>query len=135
MGDETPLPSKQEGHSADEDEALFDGEPIVMPPFRCDYGINIRVGKGVFINFNCAIIDTCLVTIGDRTMFAPNVSLYSGRHPTDPELRNGIKGPEDGREIHIGEDCWIGGNVVILPGVTIGKGAPSRNICLRQDQG
>lgn len=52
----------------------------------------------------------------------PNVSLYSGIHPLDPVLRNGTRGPEAGKEIHIGEDCWFGGDVVVLPGVTIGKG-------------
>lgn len=56
-------------------------------------------------------------------MFGPNVSLYSGTHPLDPALRNGTKGPEYGKEIHIEEDCWIGGNVTILPGVRIGRGA------------
>jgi acetyltransferase-like isoleucine patch superfamily enzyme len=76
-----------------------------------------------FINFNATIIDTCLVTIGARTLLAPNVSLYSGTHPLDPEVRNGTKGPELGGEIHIEEDCWLGGNVIILPGVRIGKGS------------
>lgn len=56
-------------------------------------------------------------------MFGPNVSLYSGKHPLDPALRNGLKGPETGEPITIGEDCWLGGNVIVLPGVTIGKGA------------
>lgn len=69
------------------------------------------------------ILDTCRVTIGARTLLGPNVNLYSGTHPLDPALRNGTNGPELGKEIHIGEDCWIGGNVVILPGVSIGKGA------------
>jgi acetyltransferase-like isoleucine patch superfamily enzyme len=77
----------------------------------------------VFINSNCVIIDTCLVTIGARTLLGPNVSLYSGTHPLDPALRNGTEGPETGKEIHIGEDCWLAGNVIVLPGVTIGKGA------------
>lgn len=63
------------------------------------------------------------MSIGARTLFAPNVSLYSGTHPLDPDLRNGTKGPETGKEIHIGEDVWIGGNVTILPGVTIGNGS------------
>jgi len=81
------------------------------------------VGEGVYINSNCVIINTCLVTIGARTLIGPNVGLYSGTHPLDPALRNGMQGPELGKEIHIGEDCWIGGSVVILPGVTIGKGA------------
>jgi acetyltransferase-like isoleucine patch superfamily enzyme len=81
------------------------------------------VGEGVFINFNCTIIDTCLVSIGARTLFAPNVSIYSGTHPLDPDVRSGTTGPELGKEVWIEEDCWIGGNVVILPGVRIGKGS------------
>ncbi|KAL5335949.1 trimeric LpxA-like protein [Aspergillus crustosus] len=56
-------------------------------------------------------------------MFGPKVSLYSGTHPLDPDLRNGTSGPELGKEIHIGEDCWLAGNVTVLPGVTIGNGA------------
>jgi acetyltransferase-like isoleucine patch superfamily enzyme len=55
-------------------------------------------------------------------MIGPNVSLYSSTHPIDPDLRNGTKGPELGGHITIGEDCWIGGNVTILPNVTIGNG-------------
>lgn len=121
MEDKTPLPEP----AADpvQDELQFQHEPWVEPPIRIDYGFNVKLGQGVFINFNCVIIDTCLVTIGSRTMFGPNVSLFSGTHPLDPALRNGTEGPELGKEIHIGEDCWIGGNVIILPGVTIGKGA------------
>lgn len=105
------------------DEAQFNYEPWVEPPIHIDFGTNVRVGSDVFINFNCTIIDTCLVTIGSRTLFGPNVSLYSGMHPLDPALRNGTAGPESGKEIHIEEDCWIGGNVIILPGVRVGKGA------------
>lgn len=63
------------------------------------------------------------MTIGARTLIASNVSLYSGTHPLDPDSRNGTKGPELGKEIHIEEDSWIGGSVVILPGVRIGKGS------------
>lgn len=81
------------------------------------------MGEGVFINFNCTIIDTCLVSIGARTLFAPNVSIYSGTHPLDPDVRQGTEGPESGKEVWIEEDCWIGGNVIILPGVRIGKGS------------
>jgi acetyltransferase-like isoleucine patch superfamily enzyme len=77
----------------------------------------------VFINFNATILDTCKVKIGSRTLLASNVSLFSGTHPLDPEVRNGTQGPEEGAEIVIEEDCWIGGNVTILPGVTIGKGS------------
>lgn len=87
-----------------------------------DYGYNCKIGAGVFINFNFTVLDTCTVTVGARTLFGPSVSLFSGTHPLDPALRNGTKGPELGKEIHIGEDCWIGGNVIILPGVKLGKG-------------
>ncbi|KAL1880252.1 hypothetical protein Plec18167_003655 [Paecilomyces lecythidis] len=119
--DKTPLPEPAADPA--QDEVLFQHEPWIEPPIRIDYGFNVKLGQGVFINFNCVIIDTCLVTIGSRTMFGPNVNLFSGTHPLDPALRNGTEGPELGKEIHIGEDCWIGGNVIILPGVTIGKGA------------
>ncbi|EEP75965.1 nodulation protein L [Uncinocarpus reesii 1704] len=118
--DERPLPPLAEDPEVDDQ--LFEDEPWVEAPIRVDYGFNVKVGNGVFINFNCVIIDTCLVTIGARTLVGPNVYIYSGTHPLDPALRNGTKGPELGKEVHIGEDCWIGGNVVILPGVTIGKG-------------
>ncbi|EER45857.1 acetyltransferase [Histoplasma capsulatum H143] len=121
INDHTPLPPPADDPAADE--ALFEDEPWIEAPIRIDYGFNVKVGVGVFINFNCVILDTCLVTIGARTLLGPNVSIYSGTHPLDPALRNGTKGPELGKEVHIGEDCWIGGNVDILPGVTIGKGA------------
>lgn len=123
VGDDTSLPPKVENATEDEDEVLFAADAWVESPFRCDYGVNLRLGENVFINANCTIIDTCLVSIGSRTLFAPNVSLYSGTHPLDPELRNGTQGPESGKQIIIGEDCWLGGNVIVLPGVTIGKGS------------
>lgn len=84
--------------------------------------IPIRLGKGVYVNCNTTFIDTCPITIGARTMMGPNCSFYSGGHPLDPFLRNGIKGPEDGAPIVVGEDCWLGGNVIVLPGKTIGRG-------------
>ncbi|KAF7188823.1 Maltose O-acetyltransferase [Pseudocercospora fuligena] len=119
--DPTPLPPQ--AATEEEDDLLFAEHAWVEPPFHADYGTNISLGKNVFINFNCTIIDTCKVTIGARTLFAPGVSLYSGCHPLDPEVRNGTKGPEMGAEIHIEEDCWIGGQAIILPGITIGKGS------------
>ena len=69
------------------------------------------------------LIDTHPIKIGSRTLFGPNVHIYSGGHPLDPEIRNGLAGPEWGKEVEIGEDCWIGGNATILPGITIGRGA------------
>lgn len=119
--DKTPLP--KEASTLDEDDKLFEDDPWVEPPLAMDYGYNVKLGKNVFINFNSVFLDTCLITIGSRTLVGPNVSFYSGTHPLDPALRDGTRGPELGKEIHIGEDCWIGGNVVILPGVTIGKGS------------
>jgi acetyltransferase-like isoleucine patch superfamily enzyme len=121
MADDTPLPPP--AATPEEDAALFEDEPYISPPLAMDYGYNVKIGKGVFINFGAVFLDTCLITVGDRTLFGPNVNLYSATHPLDPALRNGTRGPELGKEIHVKEDCWIGGNVVILPGVTIGRGS------------
>ena len=118
--DKTLLPPP--ASTPEEDEALFDNDPWVEPPVHIDYGTNIRLGDNVFLNFNAVFLDTCLISIGSRTLVGPNVSFFSGTHPLDPALRNGTQGPELGKEIQIGEDCWIGGNVVILPGVTLGRG-------------
>jgi acetyltransferase-like isoleucine patch superfamily enzyme len=119
--DPTPLPPP--ASTPEEDEALFSTDPWIETPIRIDYGSNVKLGQNVFINFNCTILDTCAVTIGDRTLIASSVSIYAATHPLDPELRNGTAGPESGAEIHIGKDCWIGGNACILPGVTIGDGS------------
>ncbi|KKK25680.1 hypothetical protein AOCH_007570 [Aspergillus ochraceoroseus] len=119
--DTTPLPPAKEDPV--EDEEVLKREPWIEPPIRMDYGYNVKVGAGAFINFDCVILDTCLVTIGARTLLGPKVALYSGTHPLDPAIRNGTSGPESGKEIHIGEDCWLAGNVIVLPGVTIGDGA------------
>ena len=82
-----------------------------------------RFGDNVYVNTSSTWVDTCLITVGSRTMFGPNCSLYSGTHPTDSRVRNGTKGPEGGAPITIGEDCWLGGNVIVLAGVTIGNGS------------
>ncbi|KAI9675406.1 MAG: hypothetical protein M1817_001310 [Caeruleum heppii] len=119
--DTTPLPPPVDDPAADD--ALFQDYPWVEPPFHADYGTNIFLGQNVYMNFNCIILDTCAVRIGSRTLIAPNASFFPGTHPLDPYLRNGTQGPELGKEIEVGEDCWIGGNVIILPGVKIGDGA------------
>jgi maltose O-acetyltransferase len=93
----------------------------IRAPFRCDYGTNIFLGDGVYMNFECLILDVCPVRIGARTMFGPGVHIYTATHPTDPELR--ATGVESGKPVTIEEDVWIGGRAVIVPGVTIGKGA------------
>lgn len=121
IDDETQLPPP--AASPAEDDALFDSDPWIEPPIRVDYGTNLVLGEGVFINFNATILDTCKVSIGARTLLASNVSLFSGTHPLDPDVRNGTAGPELGGEIVVEEDCWLGGNVTVLPGVRIGRGA------------
>lgn len=92
--------------------------PHINSPFYCDYGQYIELGENFFANYNCTILDSGGVTIGNHVMFAPNVSLYTVNHPLDPELRK--DGWEQARPIVIGNNVWVGGNVVILSGVTIG---------------
>lgn len=91
----------------------------IEPPFFCDYGYNISCGDNVYFNVNCVILDGAKVTIGNNVFFAPNVQLYTANHPLDAELRKTL---ENALPISIGNDCWIGGNTVILPGITIGNG-------------
>ncbi|TVY84356.1 putative acetyltransferase [Lachnellula suecica] len=95
-------------------------EPWIEPPFFMDYGCNISLGERFYANTNMVILDCGLVTIGDRVMFGPAVSIYAATHETEVQSRRDYI--EFAREVTIGDDCWIGGNVVILPGVTIGKG-------------
>ncbi len=96
------------------------GENIHMePPFHCDYGKNIEVGKNFYSNFNCTILDVGRVVIGDNVMFAPNVSIFTAGHPIHPDSRN--SGYEYGIGVTIGDNVWIGGNVTVNPCVTIGK--------------
>lgn len=90
----------------------------LQPPFYCDYGANITLGEKVFFNFNCVILDVAPVTIGSRTLFGPNVQIYAAGHPMDHIER--ASGLEFGKPVVIGDDVWVGGNVVICPGVRVG---------------
>lgn len=92
---------------------------FINPPFYCDYGSHIEVGKNFFANYNCTIIDVAKVRIGDNCMLAPNVAIYTAGHPVHPDSRNSLY--EYGAEVTIGDNVWIGGNAVILPGVKIGS--------------
>jgi maltose O-acetyltransferase len=94
---------------------------VVRPPFFCDYGYNIRLGDGVFLNFNCVILDVVSVEIGDGTQIGPAVQIYAADHPRDPATRK--SGAEFGRPVVVGKNVWIGGGAIILPGVTIGDDA------------
>ncbi|WP_447979989.1 sugar O-acetyltransferase [Candidatus Nitrospira bockiana] len=84
----------------------------------CDYGYNIRLGRNAFINYNCVFLDCGLIEIGDNLQMGPAVQLYTAAHPLEADLRR--SGMAYARPIRIGHDVWIGGGVVILPGVTIG---------------
>lgn len=92
---------------------------FINPPFYCDYGTHIEVGKNFFANYNCTIIDVAKVKIGNNCQFAPNVSIYTAGHPIHPVSRNSLY--EYGISVTIGDNVWIGGNTVILPGVHIGS--------------
>lgn len=91
---------------------------FINPPFFCDYGKHIEVGDNFFANYNCTIIDVAKVKIGNNVMLAPNVAIYTAGHPIHPDSRNSAY--EYGIGITIGNNVWIGGNVVITPGVNIG---------------
>jgi len=95
------------------------GDQVWMqPPFFCDYGTNILLGKKCFFNFNCVVLDVCLVRIGDHTLFGPAVQIYTATHPLNAELR---RKQEFAKPVEIGSDVWVGGGAIICPGVTIGS--------------
>jgi maltose O-acetyltransferase len=103
--------------------ALFGsgGDSVWMqPPFFCDYGSNIHLGRKCFFNFNCVVLDVCEIKIGDFTLFGPAVQVYTATHPMNAELR---RKQEFAKPIEIGSDVWVGGGAIICPGVTIGDRA------------
>lgn len=91
---------------------------LIEQPFMCDYGYNIEIGENFYANHNLIILDGNKVTFGDNVFIAPNCAFYTAGHPLDPEQRN--KGLEYAKPIEVGDNVWIGGNVVVLPGVKIG---------------
>ncbi|KAK9413936.1 putative Maltose/galactoside acetyltransferase domain-containing protein [Seiridium unicorne] len=106
---------------------------FIEPPISIDYGCNIILGENFYSNFKYAqltagryrtsllvILDCGLVTIGNRVLFGPFVSIFAATHETEVQSRR--DGIEYAKPVSIGDDCWIGGNVTIMPGVTIGKG-------------
>ena len=97
---------------------VADDKVFINQPFYCDYGKQISVGHRFFANFNLTILDEAPVTFGDDCFIGPNVSIYTACHSTDPIERNSRR--EWARPVSIGNNVWIGGSVVILPGVTIG---------------
>lgn len=93
---------------------------VIEQPFYCDYGYNVKIGENFFANVNCVILDEAEVTFGDNVFIAPNCGFYTAGHPFDVEQRN--RGLEYARPIHVGNNVWIGAQVSVLPGVTIGDG-------------
>ena len=90
----------------------------IEPTISFDYGYNIFVGENFYCNFHNVFLDICPITIGDNCMFGPNVQLYTASHPLEPGKRN--SGQEFGKPITIGDNVWIGGSCVVVPGVTLG---------------
>lgn len=95
------------------------GESVwLQPPFYCDYGSNIRLGKRVFFNFNCIVLDVCEVRVGDFAQIGSGVQILTPLHPMDAMSR---RGQEYGKPVEIGSDVWVGAGALILPGVRIGS--------------
>jgi maltose O-acetyltransferase len=94
-------------------------DATIQPPFFCDYGTNIALGKKVFMNFNCVILDVAPVQIGDFVLFGPSVQIYAATHPMSASIRR--QGLEAGKPVVIGSDVWVGGGAIVCPGVTIGS--------------
>ncbi|KAJ2850260.1 hypothetical protein J3B02_003690 [Coemansia erecta] len=95
-----------------------DDKSVIESPTYFDYGCNTHVGKRFYMNTMCVILDCARVDIGDDVMFGPGVHIYTAEHPVDPKKR--LEGLESARPVKIGDNVWVGGNAVILPGVTIG---------------
>lgn len=98
------------------------GEHVwIEPPLRVAYGNNLFIGSHVYVNFGLTVVDDVEVRVGDRVMFAPNVTITATGHPVHPELR--ADGTQFSAPVVIEDDVWIGAGVIILPGVTIGRGS------------
>lgn len=94
------------------------GDFLIEQPFMCDYGYNIEIGENFYSNHNLIILDANKVKFGDNVFIAPNCGFYTAGHPINIKERN--EGIEYAKPIKVGNNVWIGGNVIVLPGVTIG---------------
>ena len=99
----------------------FGERAVVRPPLSVDYGYNIFLEDGAFLNYGCVILDICPVRIGRAAQLGPGVQIYAADHPREPEVR--ASGLELGKPVTIGANTWIGGQAIILPGVTVGDDA------------
>ncbi|CAN5771158.1 sugar O-acetyltransferase [soil metagenome] len=96
-------------------------ETLIQPPFRCDYGYNIRIGRRSFVNYGGVFLDVNPITIGDEVLIAANVQLLTATHPLDAKRRRAWW--EYARPISIADGAWIGGGAIVLPGISIGRDA------------
>jgi maltose O-acetyltransferase len=94
---------------------------VIRPPLYVDYGSNIHLAKGVFLNYGCVLLDVCPIRIGAQTQIGPGTQILTADHPRDPAVR--AQGLEMGRPINIGANVWIGGGALLLPGVSVGDNA------------
>ncbi|RZF63635.1 sugar O-acetyltransferase [Sphingomonas populi] len=97
------------------------GGVVVRSPFHCDYGYNVHLEDGVFLNFGCIVLDVVAVRIGTGTLIGPGVQILTAEHPRDAAVRS--QKLEYGRSVTIGRNVWIGAGALILPGVSIGDDA------------
>jgi maltose O-acetyltransferase len=91
----------------------------IRPPFYCDYGCHIFAGDNLYINYDCTILDCNTVHFGNNVLLAPKVQIYTAYHPTDPDLR--LSGKELAAPVKIGDNVWLGGGVIVCPGISIGS--------------
>ena len=96
-------------------------DSVIRPPFFCDYGSNIRIGRGCFVNFGCVFLDVATIELGDDCQIGPLVQVLTADHPRDAAQRR--EGLESGKPITVGANVWIGGGAILLPGITIGEEA------------
>jgi maltose O-acetyltransferase len=94
---------------------------VVRSGFSCDYGYNIHLGRNVFLNFNCVLLDVMPIRIGDGTQIGPAVQIYAADHPREQDKR--LAGLECGKPVTVGRNVWIGGGAILLPGITVGDDA------------
>ena len=89
----------------------------IEPPFYCCYGYNITIGEDSYVNFNCNFVDDGKITVGKKVMFGPAVTIVTVGHPINPDMREYMYA----KPVSISDNCWIGANVTICPGVSIGE--------------
>jgi maltose O-acetyltransferase len=97
----------------------FGADSTVRPPLLCDYGTQLHIGVGTFVNFGLVALDAAPIVIGDDVQIGPNVQLLTPTHPIDPEPRRAKW--EGAEPITVGDNVWLGGGVIVLPGVRVGE--------------